>query len=412
MEYQHDIPTNRIVPIRFIPFDIGCSINVHLAESINKRLRSKFNQVSKDDDIIRLLAISSPHLISAFHISDNINLYIFDFGIGVFTVKGKDFIIEEERYADKYCACRKKSHETYLKTSNIHSKSIREIVNILRCFAAENSKALRISAQESWEYRGLSYVMTVSHVVNTDGNFVYEAMTEQEKLNLQIMLEPSIAHKEDSLIYSCYNEVDEEDCHVDLSQLDTPKNMLFSEKNAIYISWAAVLIYGSDIDQNLQNMVTALEIGLQAMWMNTYCLYENLVQKGKKEKMLVSHLQTELFTFRRMLNEFKRISDSSLPSYVRRIREELIRTSGIDGYAENYQAELEYLIAETNSINAEKQKKYSWLNELLLFLIAFIQIAPMLYRVLSSGFPALKPIPVIAMALIVVIAAIILIKKD
>ena len=141
-------------------------------------------------------------------------------------------------------------------------------------------------------------------------------------------------------------------------------------------------------------------------------MYEDLILSGKEKRLLVSQLQTKLFTFRRTFNEFKGISDSSLPSYITRIRNELIRTSGIDEYAEKYQAELEYLIAETDSINAEKQKKYSWLNELLLFLIAFIQIAPMLYDVLSNGFPSLKLFPVIIMALMIVVAAIILIKKD
>lgn len=113
-----------------------------------------------------------------------------------------------------------------------------------------------------------------------------------------------------------------------------------------------------------------------------------------------------------MFHEFKRISDSSLPSYIIRIREELIKTSRLDEYAMSYQSELQYLIAETNSMLVEKQKKYSWLSELLLFLITFIQIAPMLYDVLSDGLPSLNILPSIIMIVIIIVAVIAIIRKD
>ncbi|WP_314025088.1 hypothetical protein [Filifactor alocis] len=413
-EMQNRIYKDKIIPIRFIPFDIGCAINANLSESIKNTLNQthKCNEILQDDDVMRLLSISSIHLIFAFHIDDKIDLYVFDFGIGVCTVKDDVFAIEQENYAHKYCDLRKKVHEEYLKSRNANSIKIREIANTLRSLASESVNRLRYSANDKWENGGLSYVMTVSNVIKTDFNAAYDHMSDDEKLNLHIMLEPSIAHKEDSLVYSCYQEIDTEAHIINLSQLDIPENFLFGDKNAIYISWAAVLLYYSEVDIKMQNIVTALEVGLQAMWMNTYCMYEDLILSGKEKRLLVSQLQTKLFTFRRTFNEFKGISDSSIPSYITRIRNELLRTSGIDEYAEKYQAELEYLIAETDSINAEKQKKYSWLNELLLFLIAFIQIAPMLYDVLSNGFPSLKLFPVIIMALMIVVAAIILIKKD
>lgn len=297
METQNEVPKDKIIPIRFIPFDIGCSISVRLKESIKKCLNQSYKEIIQDDDVIRLLSISAAHLISAFHIDDKIDLYIFDFGIGVCTVKGEIFAIEQENYADKYCDLRKRAHETYLKTGNESSTTIRKIAHTLRNLASENANKLRSSANDKWENGGLSYVMTVSNVIKTDFNVVYDKMSDDEKLNLQIMLEPSIAHKEDSLIYSCYQEIDTETHNIDLSQMDTPKNLLFSDDNAIYISWAAVLLYSSKIDKKMQNIITALEVGLQAMWMNTYCLYENLIQRGKGKRLLVSQVMRHMRNF-------------------------------------------------------------------------------------------------------------------
>ena len=95
-----------------------------------------------------------------------------------------------------------------------------------------------------------------------------------------------------------------------------------------------------------------------------------------------------------------------------RLRNELIRTSGIDSYADKYIEYIEYCITETESINAEKQKKYSWLNEILLFIIAFIQIAPMIYEAMTGGYKDVKLFPIIIMSIFVIAAIIIIILKD
>lgn len=402
----------KIIPLRFVPFDIGCSINSRLEMRIRQYLDDHYSEISVDDPKLRLLSASSTQLIIAFNINKNIDLYIFSYGIGVCAVIGQEFVINQENYSAEYCACRKEKHEAYLKNTDTCAKTIRKIADTLRKLAKRDNNQLRLSANNRWENNGLSYVMTVSHVLKTDLHLSYKDMTKSEKYNLHVLLEPGIIHKEDSLIYTCYQDNNEEPYGIDLAQMDAPKNLLCSKTNAIYISWAAVLVYGRDYNNNLQNIITAFEIGLQAMWMNVYCLYEELVKNDKAKKRTVSQLQKELSTFCRMFHEFKRISDSSLPSYIIRIREELIKTSRLDEYAMSYQSELQYLIAETNSMLVEKQKKYSWLSELLLFLITFIQIAPMLYDVLSDGLPSLNILPSIIMIVIIIVAVIAIIRKD
>lgn len=401
-----------IIPLRLIPFDIGRVLDNKVLQLITGWLDENYISISSLNPISQLLKASSKHYISGWKINDAIDLYIFTFGIAVFSIKGQEFWLSEKDFANDYCAYRKERHESYLTGENQYSGKLREIASSLRDLAANKNNQLRVSANDEWECGGFSYVFTISNIILKNGSFDYSRMSDSEKINLQVLLEPSIAHKEDSLVYSCYRRANKKLDAIDLSKLNAPQNWLYDDCNAIYISWAAVLLYGHEPNIDLQNIMIALEVGLQAMWLYTYCLNDSLRQGDVSKKMLASKLQSKQFGFRRLFNEFMHISDSTVPAFVNRIRSELISTSGIEKNADNYEAELDYLIAESTSISLEQQKKYSWLIELLLFVIAFVQIAPMVYEVLVNGLPNLEPIPVLVMVLIVIVAAIILIKKE
>jgi hypothetical protein len=52
------------------------------------------------------------------------------------------------------------------------------------------------------------------------------------------------------------------------------------------------------------------------------------------------------------------------------------------------------------------------MNEVLLFIIAFLQIAPMLYNAMIGEVADLKPWPIITMGIFVLVAIVFIIKKD
>ena len=255
--------------------------------------------------------------------------------------------------------------------------------------------------------------MTVGFVDLKNGNNNYNEMTDEEKINLHIMLDPGIAHKEDSAIYSNITIADSgNSLNVELSSLEAPTDWIRSPELSMYISWSAVLLYSSRREAMNSNIVEALEVDLQSMWLYTYCVYDNLKKYKSSHKILASKLRSDLYKFKRKYNEFINLGDSNVPDYVAKMRAELIRTSGIESYAVQYMEYIEYCIAETESINAEKQKKYSWLNEILLFIIAFVQIAPMLYELMTGGVQNIQIWPVIVMVLIVIAAIIVIVRKD
>lgn len=153
------------------------------------------------------------------------------------------------------------------------SKYIYRIAEALRSIAVLNDSSLRISASNTWENNGFSYVMTVSCVNTSSLNYMYKKMTDTEKKNLHIMLEPSIAHAEDSLVYSTTANSGMDDIEVDLATMEEPVDWIRSSDFSIYISWEAVLLYTANPEKMTFSALEFLKVDLQAMWLYTYCLY-------------------------------------------------------------------------------------------------------------------------------------------
>lgn len=128
--------------------------------------------------------------------------------------------------------------------------------------------------------------------------------------------------------------------------------------------------------------------------------------------MKVSTLKRELFTFKKMYNEFTSPDDSNIAEYFKNIRNELIRTSGIESEKDKYLEYLEFCIEDTVSLNEEKTRKYSIFSEILLFVIAYAQIAPLLYHLLMGEYTNLGTWQIIVVALVAVIGTILIIRKE
>lgn len=402
-------PLMTIIPYRNIPFDIGCRIGDELTTAFHDYLLQEEHALPLE--INSLLKTLSADILCVYQVAPEIRLYLYKYGIGVFTVQDETKHFAPENYAVEYCLTRKEAHSDYLTVANNIAKRLFRIARALRKIAAKSEK-LRISASDTWENNGFSYVMTVSCVHTPNSDYTYKTMTDAEKKNLHIMLEPSIAHAEDSLIYSTDAGGWDSPEELDLSEMEEPRDWIRSSDFSVYISWAAVLLYTASPEKMSFSALELLEVDLQAMWLYTYCLYENLKNYNSGHKLLVSRLRNDLYRFRRKYTEFRNVDDSSAPAYITRLRDELIRTSGIDAYAEKYTEYVEFCITETESINAEKQKKYSWLNEILLFLIAFIQIAPMIYELMTGGYKDIQIMPVITMGIFVLLAIVIIILKE
>ena len=226
------------------------------------------------------------------------------------------------------------------------------------------------------------------------------------------MLEPGIVHQEDSLLIEDHDDYTRFDPYsVGNLTNQTPANWMRSKDMGLYISWAAVIIYSNRIDDNSARYIEYMEADLQAMWMYVYCLYYAITHKKEKE-MKVSDLKKELFSFKRMYNDFADSSDSSVAEYFENIRNELIRTSGIEEEKEKYLEYLDFCIEDTMSLNEEKTRKYSVFSEILLFIIAYAQIAPLLYHLLMGDYVILGTWQIVVIAAVAIVGTVLIIRKD
>lgn len=402
---------NIIVPQRFIPFDIGTKITDKYLDDIKSYIEKKgYSSL----EIPRLMRTISQDVLMKIEINISIKLYIFSYGIGVFVLED-DLYPMKERYAVDYCEYRKKTHNNILNFCHeACSVVLKEVINDIRTIV-KKEKNIRTSASDKWEYKGLSYVMTVSYVIKKDKNEnSYLDFNEIEKKNLHIMLQPSLAHKEDTMTMSEMEESnkDFDPYSFDVTQIDKPRNWLHTEDCSIYISWAAVVVYMKGLLDKYMEIIESLEVDLQAMWLYTYCQYINLKNWSDKKKLSSSQLKKIKYNFQRRYNEFLSDNDSSIPVYIGEIRGEMINTSGIDREKNNYMEYIDFCIDETESREMEQQRKYSVMNEVLLFVIAFVQIAPMLYSAMLGEYNDLQLWPIIVMIVLVIVAIFLIVRKS
>ena len=403
---------NIIIPQRYIPFDMG----IHIGNEVRQKMADYFKKKEyKVLEMSGLLRSISSDIVFKIEISITFRLYIFSYGIGVFMFEDDAYPMGE-KYAVDYCEYRKKAHKEILEFShNGVSDTIKSIISELRALVKKKKTYVRPSANENWESNGLSYVMTVSYIIKKDKERKdYKKFTETDKKNLHIMLQPSLAHKEDTMASAELDaqEIDFDPYNFEVERVDEPKNWIRSEDCAVYISWAAVVIYLRNLIGKYMEIIECLEVDLQAMWLYTYCQYINLKAWSSNKKLASAQIKKEKYNFQKKYNEFISDNDSSVPIYIFEIRNELINTSGIGHEKENYMEYIDFCIDEAESYEGEQQRKYSVMNEVLLFIIAFIQIAPMLYSAMIGDYNNLKLWPILVMAIFVVVAIVFIVKKD
>lgn len=80
--------------------------------------------------------------------------------------------------------------------------------------------------------------------------------------------------------------------------------------------------------------------------------------------------------------------------------------------ADGLNSYIEFLVDGTKAKVQEKQKKFSWMNEILLLIIAYMQVAPTLYDLLCGKIPKVEPVQTIIMIAILLFGVIFIIRKE
>ena len=401
-------------PVRIIPFDLGRSLSADDLSLIEKQLLPKYRRLEitpRQSSILKGVSLF-------FMIRDNISAYLYSNGICVIVVEENKISFQNnfERFSIPYGENRKKAHSAFFKWEHDSSPVIWDVIAELRGIVrahAPKKTTLRKSASEEFENKGLSYIMTLSmfdvskEIINSTS---FKNYPDWLKSNIYALLDPAVLYLEDSSKFESATEVDFDLSKI-LSELEINEDLTDYERHRhinTFMSWAAVTIFGllQDIDRE---EYTALEVQLQSDWFYVYCLDKSLDDFSNPTKKDVVDIQRQHYEIDLLDNRLFDFDDSSMPTRILDIQKGLVETSGLAGNIQHLQRKMQYILEREHLDSELRQKHLGQSTEILLFIIAFIEIAPTVIEYGNSFYPNAG---VAASFFIIILGIILLIRKN
>lgn len=379
-------------PVRIIPFDLGRSLSAPDLSLIETQLLPRFSRLEitpRQSSILKGVSLF-------FKIRDNISAYLYTNGICVIVVEENKISFQNnyERFSIPYGENRKKAHSAFFKwehdTSILIWDAIAELRRIVRVHTPKKT-SLRKSANEQFENKGLSYIMTLSifdvskGIINSTS---FKNYPDWLKSNIYALLDPAVLYLEDSSKFESATEVDFDLSKI-LNELEINKDLTDYERHRhinTFMSWAAVTIFGQLQDIDKEEYIT-LEVQLQSDWFYVYCLDKNLDDFRNPTKKDVVDIQRQHYEIDLLDNRLFDFDDSSMPTRILDIQKGLVETSGLAGNIQHLQRKMQYILERERLDSELRQKHLGQSTEILLFIIAFIEIAPTVIEYGNSFYP-------------------------
>lgn len=379
-------------PIRIIPFDLGrtlterdiCEIQLHATKHGSiKELTNRQASILK-------------RCVLAYCINEHVLIYLYKNGIAVVVIDEEIIEIsdEYETFSIPYDENRKQAHTALFNWEHKYSALIKKTICELKRIVALNmtkKQKLRISCRDDFENSGLSYIMTLSlfdipkESLTPNGFKNYPKWLQN---NIHALLDPSLLYLEDSSKFSVASDSVFDPKKL-LSSLDI-ENVPFDyerHKNiSTYMSWAAVVVIGQLLDTDKEEYVS-LEVQLQCDWFYVYCIEKNMPVESKINKNDIIYSQRQSYELDLLENRLFDFDDSSMPARVLDIQKGLIETSGLANNIQHLQRKIRYLLERAQMETEIKQKRIGQSTEILLFVIAYIEVAPVIAEYGNNIFP-------------------------
>ena len=236
----------RAEPIRIIPFDLGRELKTDDLVKIDAQIHEHYHEM----EITKRQRSILKNVARYFQVAPNCTCCLYRNGIAVIVVQDKkmDFADDVKSFAIRYCENRKQAHSGFFLWSHPMSPLIWDAVMCLRQIVRENSgknDTLRRSADEKFENKGLSYVMTLS-LFDLGIPAADFGMPKWLMQNISALLDPSILYLEDSSSFHSSDEVGFDLCKI-LEETETSELPTDYEKRrhiSVYMSWASVVVLG------------------------------------------------------------------------------------------------------------------------------------------------------------------------
>lgn len=401
------------MPTRIIPFDLGRSLDEKDKISINN------NKLFENKKVILSMRQSAllKGVLGCYILDNNVYCYIYYNGITVIVVNDKQVQFKEtyKDFSIAYGVNRKNAHADFFNWKHEKSSIIKLAISQLRNIILSNTKKgteIRKSADESFENQGLSYIMTLSFFdVKKEiiENHNYKNYPMWLKRNIYALLDPCLLYLEDSNKFK--EEINIVNTNTLLDEVELDYEVLDYERHKninAFMSWAAVIVIG-ELRETERIDYTMLEVQLQSDWFFVYCLDKQLNKHSVPNKKEIIEIQKQSYEIDLLDNRLYDFDDSSMPTRILDIQKGLIETSGLNNSIEHIQRKIKYIL-EIVKINSElRQKRFGQSAEILLFIIAFIEIAPTVAEYGNKVYPNLG---LLGNLLLILLGIVFLIRKN
>lgn len=365
------------MPIRIIPFDLGRSLNNVDIQKLEQYINSNFqikNVNPKEKSILK-------DCVFIYNINEMTIAHVYKNGIAVVVINEVPIDLSScfQTFSITYGENRKQAHSRLFRWEHPCSFAISHAINDMRKIVKENARgsSIRRSASIDFENGGMSYVMTLSMFDVSCGTAGYKEYPGWLKCNISALLDPSLVYLEDSSIYETAVETgfNLEKLIKEIALEEPPKDYERHRHIDTYMSWAAVIVIGQ-LQNSDKEEYTALEVQLQCDWFYVYCIEKSITSEAKPTKQEIINYQRQNYELDLLENRLYDFDDSSIPARVLDIQKGLVATSGLSDNISHTKRKIRYIL-EREQLNSElRQKKLGQSTELLLFIIAFIEIAP------------------------------------
>lgn len=380
-------------PLRVVPFDLGRELDSADLNSI-RREADRFGW--KCLEIKPYMKTLSKSLVARYRIDGLIELYLYDYGIGVFLFIDEYGSYSPEHWAIACCDDRRTSHKALLSGTHPMSAKMTAVIHSVRSSVWRNKGArhslggLRPTSSNEWNPNssgayGLLYVLSVLWIMIPDN-------VERKSLirDLQITLQPSLASEEDSPFFG----IDEKPSVAALYSKDALVEAAKWHESAdpvdlfgcsVYSSWAGVCVLPSDHYSNKSlDLLQVIEANLQSSWMLAYCMRESLEScRGTLHQAGIAECLGE---WRVVYSDLLSVGDASAPVYLKELSDQLIKTSCLSDQAEAVERSADSISHYISAKRADQHRRADALSETMLFILALTELPATLYSFVSGEY--------------------------
>lgn len=395
-----------------IPFDIGITVNKEIKTILEKTLN-----IFPEIEIDKFWKGISIGLIISKQIDSYIELYIYEYGVGVFVIKDREkFYSSNDYFSYDFCTRRSAIHSEIYLNEHIDCAYLNRVMkNIWNSIDQYN---LRKTANEQWELHGISYAMPIDFLKLSKP---LNQINDKDKKNIYVILNPSLIEKEDAYSkvaiiedskYINFGNFDETEEVNNICVENLEDNYQVNDSISVYTSWSTLLVcFGDNKNiKKIEELFTCLQVELQAFWFYTYIL--SSIQIDVYSYKNISKLKNLLFDYNEIVEKFYDIEISKLPNYLLKIWKSMIDTGYLEKHIRKTEAMLKFLIEKSDNTIQEKQYKFMKVNNILILSIAYVQVIPFLYSFFVGNYKSVNIVAIILIGVFYIVIALITWKKE